>query len=148
LVLVGRRDLRSNNSWMHNLQVLVKGKPRCTVHVHPDDAARYGVSDGDDVMVTSATGAIVVPAEVTDAVMPGVVSIPHGWGHDVEGTQMATAAQHAGANSNILARSDRFDPLSGNAALNGTPIALAKAHDGQGVNVRSSGTPEASQAHA
>ncbi len=102
LVLVGRRDLRSNNSWMHNLPVLVKGKPRCTVHVHPDDAARLGLGDGTDVRVSSAAGAIVLPAEVTDTVMPGVVSIPHGWGHDVEGTRMATAATHSGANSNVL----------------------------------------------
>jgi anaerobic selenocysteine-containing dehydrogenase len=129
LVLVGRRDLRSNNSWMHNLHVLVKGKPRCTVHVHPDDAARFGVNDGDNVTVTSAAGAIVLPAEVTDAVMPGVVSIPHGWGHDVDGTRMTTAAEYAGANSNILALSDRFDPLSGNAALSGLPITLARTPD-------------------
>jgi anaerobic selenocysteine-containing dehydrogenase len=129
LVLVGRRDLRSNNSWMHNLQVLVKGKPRCTVHVHPDDAARFGVTDGEDVRVTSAAGAIVLPAEVTDAVMPGVVSIPHGWGHDVDGARMTTAAEHAGANSNILARSDRFDPLSGNAALSGLPVELSAVRE-------------------
>jgi anaerobic selenocysteine-containing dehydrogenase len=125
LVLVGRRDLRSNNSWMHNLQVLVKGKPRCTVHVHPDDAARLGVGDGADVRVSSTAGAIVLPAEVTDAVMQGVVSIPHGWGHDVDGTQIATASRHPGANSNILARSDLFDPLSGNAVFSGIPVELA-----------------------
>ena len=125
LVLVGRRDLRSNNSWMHNLQVLVKGKTRCTVHVHPDDAARLGFGDGADVRVSSASGEIVLPAEVTDAVMPGVVSIPHGWGHDAEGTQMATATRHAGANSNVLARSDLFDPLSGNAVFSGIPVEVA-----------------------
>jgi anaerobic selenocysteine-containing dehydrogenase len=125
LVLIGRRDLRSNNSWMHNLPVLVKGKPRCTVHVHPDDAARLGVYDGRDVRVTSSAGAIVLPAEVTDAVLPGVVSIPHGWGHGEAGTQMATAGAHAGANSNILAGSDLFDPLSGNAVLSGIPVELA-----------------------
>ena len=124
LVLVGRRDLRSNNSWMHNLPVLVKGKPRCTVHVHPDDAARLGFGDGADVRVSSASGEIVLPAEVTDAVMPGVVSIPHGWGHGVEGTTMATAAKHAGANSNVLAGSDLFDPLSGNAVFSGIPVEL------------------------
>jgi len=125
LVLVGRRDLRSNNSWMHNLQVLVKGKPRCTVHVHPDDAARLGVHDGVDVRVSSTSGAIVLPAEVTDAVMQGVVSIPHGWGHDVAGTQMTTATKNAGANSNVLARSDLFDPLSGNAVFSGIPVEVA-----------------------
>jgi anaerobic selenocysteine-containing dehydrogenase len=125
LVLIGRRDLRSNNSWMHNLPVLVKGKPRCTVHVHPDDATRLGIIDGDDVRVTSSAGAIVLPAEVTDAVLPGVVSIPHGWGHDQDGTRMATAGANAGANSNVLAGSDRFDTLSGNAVLSGIPVELA-----------------------
>jgi anaerobic selenocysteine-containing dehydrogenase len=125
LVLVGRRDLRSNNSWMHNLQVLVKGKVRCTVHVHPDDAARLGLRDGADTRVRSSSGEIVLPAEVTDAVMPGVVSIPHGWGHDATGTRMTTAARHAGANSNVLARTDLFDPLSGNAVLSGIPVELA-----------------------
>ncbi len=124
LLLVGRRDLRSNNSWMHNLPVLVKGKPRCTVHVHPEDAARLRLGDGDDVRVRSTAGEIVLPAEVTDAVMPGVVSIPHGWGHGVDGTQMTTAADHAGANSNVLARSDLFDPLSGNAVFSGIPVEL------------------------
>ena len=125
LVLVGRRDLRSNNSWMHNLPVLVKGKPRCTVHVHPDDAARLGVANGVDVRVSSTSGAIVLPAEVTDAVMQGVVSIPHGWGHDVDGTRMATATRNAGANSNVLAGSDLFDPLSGNAVFSGIPVEVA-----------------------
>ena len=127
LLLVGRRDLRSNNSWMHNLPVLVKGKARCTVHVHPEDAARLGLGDGLDVRVRSTAGEIVLPAEVTDAVMQGVVSIPHGWGHDVDGTNMVTAAGHAGANSNVLARSDLFDPLSGNAVFSGIPVELAPA---------------------
>ena len=130
LVLIGRRDLRSNNSWMHNLPVLVKGKPRCTVHVHPDDAARLGVYDGRDVRVTSSAGAIVLPAEVTDAVLPGVVSIPHGWGHGEAGTQMATAGAHAGANSNVLAGSDLFDPLSGNAVFSGIPGGARRGRGG------------------
>jgi anaerobic selenocysteine-containing dehydrogenase len=124
LVLVGRRDLRSNNSWMHNLPVLVKGKARCTVQVHPDDAAHLGVADGVAVRVSSSAGEIVLPAEVTDAVMQGVVSIPHGWGHSVDGTQMQTATRNAGANSNVLGRSDLFDPLSGNAVLSGIPVEV------------------------
>ncbi|MDZ4827925.1 MAG: molybdopterin-dependent oxidoreductase [Actinomycetota bacterium] len=127
LVLVGRRDLRSNNSWMHNINVLVKGKARCTVHVHPDDAERHGVVDGASVRVWSTAGEVVLPAEVTDAVRPGVVSIPHGWGHDHPDLQMKVAAKFAGANSNLLARSDLFDPLSGNAVLNGIPVELAPA---------------------
>jgi anaerobic selenocysteine-containing dehydrogenase len=125
LVLVGRRDLRSNNSWMHNLNVLVKGKPRCTVHVHPDDAQRLGLADGADARVASAAGAIVVPVEVTDAVRAGVVSIPHGWGHNGDDTRMSTARANAGANSNVLARTDLIDPLSGNAVLNGIPVEVS-----------------------
>ena len=127
LVLVGRRDLRSNNSWMHNLEVLVKGKARCTVHVNPIDAARLGVVDGADVRVHSTSGEITLLAQVTDAVREGVVSIPHGWGHGIEGVEMTTAARHAGANSNVLARSDLYDPLSGNAVLNGIPVELSPA---------------------
>ncbi|MGQ0824208.1 MAG: molybdopterin-dependent oxidoreductase [Actinomycetota bacterium] len=127
LVLVGRRDLRSNNSWMHNIPVLVKGKARCTVHVHPDDAARVGVADGAAVRVRSTAGEIVITAEVTDAVRPGVVSIPHGWGHDYPGVRMTVAEANAGTNSNVLARTDLFDPLSGNAVLNGIPVELAPA---------------------
>jgi anaerobic selenocysteine-containing dehydrogenase len=124
LVLIGRRDLRSNNSWMHNLPVLVKGKPRCTLHVNPGDAARAGVRDGAPVRLRSASGEVVVPAEITDAVRPGVVSLPHGWGHDRPGSRTKVASQHAGTNSNVLARGDLFDPLSGNAVLNGIPVEL------------------------
>jgi anaerobic selenocysteine-containing dehydrogenase len=127
LVLVGRRDLRSNNSWMHNLPVLVKGKARCTLHVHPDDARRVGVTDGAPARVRSATGEVVVPVEITDAVRPGVVSMPHGWGHDRAGSRMQVAAANAGANSNILASGTTFDPLSGNAVLNGIPVELEPA---------------------
>ncbi len=127
LVLVGRRDLRSNNSWMHNLPVLVKGKARCTLHVHPDDASRMGVHDGASARVRSSTGSVVVPVEITDAIRPGVVSLPHGWGHDHPGTRMSVAAANAGTNVNVLASGDRIDPLSGNAALNGIPVELEPA---------------------
>jgi anaerobic selenocysteine-containing dehydrogenase len=127
LRLVGRRDLRSNNSWMHNVEVLVKGKPRCTVHVHPNDAAQAGVVDGAPTRVRSEQGEIVLPAEVTDAVMPGVVSVPHGWGHDGDGVALTVAARYAGANSNLLASTTAFDPLSGNAVLNGIPVEIAPA---------------------
>jgi anaerobic selenocysteine-containing dehydrogenase len=127
LVLVGRRDLRSNNSWMHNLPVLVKGKPRCTVHLHPDDARRIGVRDGGNVRVRSEAGEVVACAEVTDTVRPGVVSLPHGWGHDLDGARLTVAARHAGVNANVLAGSEAFDPLSGNAVLNGIPVELAPA---------------------
>ena len=125
MVLVGRRQLRSNNSWMHNLEPLVKGKARCTAHVHPDDAERLGLSDGELACVRSRAGEIEIPVEVTDAVMPGVVSIPHGWGHDVDGVRMEIATAHAGTNSNLLADELQVDPLSGNAVLNGIPVELA-----------------------
>jgi anaerobic selenocysteine-containing dehydrogenase len=125
MVLVGRRQLRSNNSWMHNVPNLVRGKERCTMHVHPDDAARLELVDGAKAQVTSNTGTIEVPVEVTDAVMPGVVSIPHGWGHDADGVRMRVATTHAGANSNVLADEELIDPLSGNAVLNGIPVEMA-----------------------
>jgi anaerobic selenocysteine-containing dehydrogenase len=106
---------------------LVKGKERCTVHVHPQDAERIGLSDGRRARVASRVGSIEVPVEVTDAIMPGVVSIPHGWGHDVEGVRMAVAAAHPGANSNLLADETLIDPLSGNAVLNGIPVTVTAA---------------------
>jgi anaerobic selenocysteine-containing dehydrogenase len=124
LVLVGRRHLRSNNSWMHNLDVLVKGKPRCTLHVHPDDAARHALSDGESAELRSRTGSVVAQVEVTDAIMPGVVSLPHGWGHDVDGTVQRVASAHPGTNSNLVADELLVDALSGNAVLNGIPVEL------------------------
>ncbi len=125
MVLVGRRDLRSNNSWLHNLPKMVSGPVRCTAHVHPDDAARLGLADGEDARVSSRAGAIVVPVEVTEDVMPGVVSIPHGWGHDGQGTAMGVAEAHAGVNSNVLTDELEVEPLSGTAILNGIPVELA-----------------------
>jgi anaerobic selenocysteine-containing dehydrogenase len=124
LVLVGRRTLRSNNSWMHNLDVLVKGRPTCTLQVHPDDARRFGLADGGAARVRSRVGALEIPVEVTDGIMPGVVSIPHGWGHDDPASALAVAAAHAGANSNLLADDVALDPLSGNAVLNGIPVSV------------------------
>jgi len=124
LVLVGRRDLRSNNSWMHNLDVLVKGKPRCTLIMHPDDAQHRSLTTGDLARVESDSGHVIVPVEVTDSVMRGVVSLPHGWGHDVDGVDLAVAGAHAGVNSNVLSSRDRLDPLSGNAVLNGIPVEV------------------------
>jgi anaerobic selenocysteine-containing dehydrogenase len=125
MVLIGRRQLRSNNSWMHNIEPLVKGKDRCTAWVHPDDAARLGLSDGVPARVRSRAGEVEVPVEVTDAIMPGVVSIPHGWGHAVPGTRMAVAAAHPGVNSNVLADELLLDVPSGTAVLNGIPVELA-----------------------
>jgi anaerobic selenocysteine-containing dehydrogenase len=127
LVLVGRRDLRSNNSWMHNLDVLVKGKARCTVHVNPQDAQRLGLRDGEPACVRSRVGEVEIPVEVTDAVMAGVVSIPHGWGHDLEGADLEVAARHAGVNTNRLTDGSMLDPLSGTSVLNGIPVTVVPA---------------------
>ncbi len=124
LVLVGRRDLRSNNSWMHNIEVLVKGKPRCTLQIHPDDATRFGIEDGRPVRVRSRVGEVEIDASVTDGIMPGVVSIPHGWGHAGDGVGLGVARRYAGVNSNLLADRELFDPLSGNAVLNGIPVTV------------------------
>ncbi len=126
MVLIGRRQLRSNNSWMHNLPALVKGKDRCTVQIHPDDAARLGIAEDGRARVTSGVGELVAPVEVTDEIMPGVVSIPHGWGHDAPGVRLGVAAKHAGVNSNLLAPVD-VDVPSGNAVLNGIPVEVASA---------------------
>jgi anaerobic selenocysteine-containing dehydrogenase len=125
MVLIGRRQLRSNNSWMHNVPHLVRGAERCTAHVHPADAERLGLVDEGRAAVSSPNGAIEVAVEVTDAVMEGVVSIPHGWGHDEPGVQLRVAAAHAGANSNTVADDALIDPLSGNAVLNGIPVEVA-----------------------
>jgi anaerobic selenocysteine-containing dehydrogenase len=127
MVLIGRRQLRSNNSWMHNLEPLVKGKDRCTMHVHPADAERLGLADGGLAHLRSRVGEIDAPVEVTDAIMPGVVSIPHGWGHSAPGARMAVAAAHAGVNSNVLADELEVEPLSGNAVLSGIPVEVSPA---------------------
>ena len=109
---------------MHNIGVLVKGKARCTLHVHPDDADRLGLQDTASARVSSRRGHVEVPVEVTDAVMRGVVSLPHGWGHDLPGVAMATAVANAGVNSNLVADEECYDALSGNAVLNGLPVTV------------------------
>jgi anaerobic selenocysteine-containing dehydrogenase len=125
LVLVSRRHIRSNNSWMHNVNVLVKGKDRCTLLVHPDDAARYHVVDGQLTRVASEAGTLDVVAEVTADIRPGVVSLPHGWGHNLPGTRLSIANEHAGVNTNVLAPGTFVDVISGNAAVNGIPVSIA-----------------------
>ncbi len=127
MLLVGRRDLRSNNSWMHNVHVLVKGRPRCTLHVHPSDAARLALADGAPARVTSRVGEVVAPVVVTEDVRAGVVSLPHGWGHGVPGTRARVAGEHAGVNFNLLSDAAVIDPLSGNAVLNAIPVTVAPA---------------------
>ncbi|WP_369245478.1 molybdopterin oxidoreductase family protein [Streptomyces sp. R41] len=125
LVLVGRRHLRSNNSWMHNVPALTGGSNRCTLHIHPEDAERLGLTDGAAVRVKGAGGEVTAPAEFTDAVRRGVVSLPHGWGHDRPGTRMSHAALDPGVNVNQLLDGSLLDPLSGTAVLNGVPVELA-----------------------
>lgn len=127
LVLVGRRHLRSNNSWMHNIHSLAKGRDRCTLLVHPTDAKRLGLADGARARIRSRIGAIEAPIAVSEEMMPGVVSLPHGFGHDVEGTRMRVARQHAGVNSNRLTDEAQVDALSGNSVLNGIPVEIAPA---------------------
>ncbi|MGW6293366.1 molybdopterin oxidoreductase family protein [Streptomyces sp. NPDC055058] len=124
LVLVGRRHLRSNNSWMHNVPALTGGTNRCTLHIHPEDAERLGVLDGEPVRVKGAGGEVTTPAEVTPEVRRGVVSLPHGWGHDRPGTRLRHAATDPGVNVNQLLDGSLLDPLSGNAVLNGVPVEV------------------------
>ncbi|MCX4861573.1 molybdopterin oxidoreductase family protein [Streptomyces canus] len=125
LVLIGRRHLRSNNSWMHNVPALTGGTNRCTLHIHPEDAERLGLKDGAAVRVKGAGGEVVTEAEVTDGVRPGVVSLPHGWGHNRPGTRLSHALKDPGVNVNQLLDGSLLDPLSGNAVLNGVPVKLA-----------------------
>ena len=127
LVLTSRRHLRSNNSWMHNVPVLMKGKDRCTLLIHPDDAIAAGVTHGDLARVSSEAGTVEIAVEISDEMMPGVVSLPHGWGHDKAGTRMSVAREHAGVNNNLLAPVDLYDPLSNNAAVNGIPVEVVPA---------------------
>ncbi|MBB3601299.1 anaerobic selenocysteine-containing dehydrogenase [Mycolicibacterium sp. BK556] len=125
LVLVSRRHLRSNNSWLHNVSALMKGRDRCTLLMHPKDAASRGVSNGDTVTVRSSAGHIEVPVEMTEAIKPGVVSMPHGWGHGKPGTRMSVANGSPGVNTNILSPPTFLDEPSGNGALNGIPVTVA-----------------------
>ncbi|WP_181768699.1 molybdopterin oxidoreductase family protein [Streptomyces albidus (ex Kaewkla and Franco 2022)] len=125
LVLVGRRHLRSNNSWMHNVPALRGGTNRCTLQLHPDDASRLGLTDGADARIKGAGGEVTAPVEVTEAVRTGVVSLPHGWGHDRPGTRMRVAATDPGVNVNQLLDGTLLDPLSGTAVLNGFPVQVS-----------------------
>ncbi|MFT7473106.1 MAG: anaerobic selenocysteine-containing dehydrogenase [Verrucomicrobiales bacterium] len=124
LRLINRRTLRSNNSWMHNLEVLVKGKLRCTMQMHPADAQRHGLQAGGRARVTSSVGAIEIQVDVDDALREGVVSIPHGWGHGVPGTAMSVAGRHRGVNVNVLTPSGLIDPLSGTSQLTGIAVTV------------------------
>lgn len=124
LLLIGRRQLRGNNSWMHNYQRLVKGKPQCTILMHPKDAAQRHLASGQKAVVRSRVGSVALPVEISEEMMPGVVSIPHGWGHDRVGIQLDVAQQNAGASINDLTDNQAIDTLCGTAAFNGTLVAV------------------------
>jgi anaerobic selenocysteine-containing dehydrogenase len=124
-MLIGRRHLRSNNSWMHNVPALSGGTNRCTLQIHPDDAADLGLTD--TAVVKGPGGELLAPVEVTDGMRRGVVSLPHGWGHDRGGTGQELAASRPGVNVNQLNDGNHLDPLSGTAVLNGIPVDIAPA---------------------
>jgi anaerobic selenocysteine-containing dehydrogenase len=123
--LIGRRTVRSNNSWMHNVPVLVRGRDRCTLQINPADAERLGLTDGELAKVTSRVGSLEAPLEVTDEIRAGVVSLPHGYGHDQPGSGLSIASKTPGVNSNRLTDDLPMDVLSGNAILNGIPVTVA-----------------------
>jgi anaerobic selenocysteine-containing dehydrogenase len=127
MVLIGRRHLRDNNSWMHNVEALMTGKPRCTLFVHPDDARALGLADGGEACVRSRVGEVRVSVTVTDEVMPGVVSLPHGYGHHRRGVRLSVATEHAGVSINDLTDDTFVDALSGNAALSGVSVDVTPA---------------------
>ena len=122
--LVGRRHLRDNNSWLHNSERLVKGKNRCTILVNPSDAENLRIENGQIIKVSSRVGAIEVPCEISDKIMRGVVSIPHGYGHGRDGVKLDTAANHAGASINDLTDERVLDDLTGNAAFSNVKVRL------------------------
>ncbi|CAB4860917.1 MAG: molybdopterin-dependent oxidoreductase [Actinobacteria bacterium] len=126
-VLIGRRHLRSNNSWMHNLEGLVKGPKRCTLQISPVDAGTIGVDDGGKILIRSKVGELTADVEITEDILPGVVSLPHGWGHGLDGTTTKVANAYAGVNSNVLTDESAVDAICGNAVLNGIPVELAVA---------------------
>ncbi|MBD3870514.1 MAG: molybdopterin-dependent oxidoreductase, partial [Acidobacteria bacterium] len=126
LLLIGRRHLRSNNSWMHNSRRLVRGRDRCTLLMHPEDAARTGVVGEAKVAVVSRAGRVEAPLELSDEVMPGVVSLPHGWGHHRPGTELSVAEEHPGVSINDLTDELVVDDLCGNAVLSGVPVWVEK----------------------
>ena len=125
LVLIGRRHVRCNNSWLHNSRRLIKGPRRDRLMIHPDDAVRIGIAADAAVEVRSRVGKLVTVAEITEEVMPGVVSLPHGWGHNVDGVRLQTAREAGGVNTNVLTDDARLDGLTGNAALNGVPVSVS-----------------------
>jgi anaerobic selenocysteine-containing dehydrogenase len=130
MMLIGRRQLKSNNSWMHNVPTMLGGSNRCTMMVNPKDAERLGLVEGALAQISSRAGEIEAPVEVTDELMPGVVSIPHGWGHNVGGSRLSVASGDAGVSANDITDEQVVDPLSGNAVLNAVPVEVRPAISG------------------
>lgn len=124
LLLIGRRHIRSNNSWMHNYHRLVKGKPRWQLLMHSDDLAARNLPSGSQVAIQSKAGSVVTEVLASDEVMPGVVSLPHGWGHQRRGVQLGVAVEQAGVSCNDITDEKFVDRVSGNAALNGVPVRV------------------------
>lgn len=131
--LIGRRHIRSNNSWLHNSHRLVKGKNRCTAQIHPDDAKRLKIEDGDSVTVSTRVGEIQIPVEITEKIMPRVISIPHGWGHTRDGIRMETAQAHAGVSVNDITDETFIDELTGVVAFSGLLVTVSKVKSGDNV---------------
>jgi anaerobic selenocysteine-containing dehydrogenase len=126
--LSSRRETRSMNSWLHNVRALGKGGERCLLLIHPDDADRLDLRDGDVVQVASQAGQIIVPVEISERVKIGSVNLPHGFGHDLEGSSLTFAGQfQVGRNVNLLLGDDRIDLPSGNVAFNDLPVTIAPA---------------------
>ncbi len=126
-MLIGRRHVRSNNSWMHNLPALMRGRDRATLLVHPDDAATRGLASGDEATVTSEAGSVTATVEVSDEICAGVVSLPHGFGHSRPGTRASIAAQRPGPEHQRPGPRPPGGRPSGNAAVNGVPVEVARA---------------------
>jgi anaerobic selenocysteine-containing dehydrogenase len=123
LLLVGRRHKQDNNAWFHNIERVNRGRPRHQLLMHPEDLAARGIADGALVTVTSRVGAVTVDVQASDDMMPGVVSLPHGYGHQVDGTRLSRASKLPGVSINDLTDPERLD-VSGNAALNGVPVTV------------------------
>jgi len=123
-ILIGRRDPRSMNSWLHNSERLLRGRDRCTVHIHPDDARRLGLRDGSAARLSTEAGELIAPVELSDRLMPGVVSLPHGWGHDLPGVGLGVASGRPGVNTNRLLAAREVDVPSGASVLNGVPVTV------------------------
>lgn len=128
LVLIGRRHVKDNNSWLHNVPRLMRGPDRSALWLHPDDAAARGLAAGDRARLTTRTGSAEATVHVTDRIMPGVASLPHGYGHARPGTRLTVANRHPGTPLNDLTDTTLYDHLTGNAALNGTPVTVESLH--------------------